>query len=72
MSDFFATAMPIGKPEPRPFASVMMSGMTPKCSAANILPVRPMPDCTSSKISRMPCRSHSARKPCRNPSGGTR
>ena len=26
-----------------------------KCSAAHILPVRPMPDWTSSKTSRMPC-----------------
>ena len=36
-----------------------MSGRTPQCSAANILPVRPMPLCTSSKMSRIPCRSHS-------------
>ena len=50
-------------PEASPLASTMMSGTTPKCSAANILPVRPMPDCTSSNTSRMPCASHSARRP---------
>ena len=36
-----------------PFASVMMSGTTPVCSAPNIFPVRPKPVCTSSKISRL-------------------
>ena len=43
-----------GSPLAMPFAVVKMSGATPKCSAAHILPVRPMPHCTSSKISRMP------------------
>ena len=50
-------------PEASPLASTMTSGTTPKCSAANILPVRPMPDCTSSNTSRMPCRSQIARRP---------
>ena len=72
MIDFFAITAPIGRPEPSPLAEVRMSGATPQCSQANILPVRPMPDCTSSKISRMPCSSHSARRPARKPSGGVR
>ena len=37
-----------------PFASVMMSGCTPKCSMANIFPVRPNPLITSSAISSTP------------------
>ena len=44
-------------PEAMPLAMAMMSGLTPACSIANILPVRPMPDCTSSTTSRMPCSS---------------
>ena len=35
-----------------------MSGWTPQCSTAHILPVRPVPDWTSSATSRMPCLSH--------------
>ena len=46
-----------------------MSGVTPQCWLANMRPLRPMPDCTSSKINRMPCSSHSARSPARKPSG---
>ena len=46
-----------GNPLAMPLAVVKISGATPKCSAAHILPVRPMPHCTSSKISRMPWRS---------------
>ena len=65
MIRFFATTAPIGRPEPRPLARVMMSGATPQCWLANIFPVRPTPDCTSSKISRMPWRSHSSRRPGR-------
>ena len=40
---------------------VIRSGTTPKCSIANILPVRPKPVWISSAISTMPCSSHSAR-----------
>ena len=42
-------------------AVVMMSGATPECSMANILPVRPKPVWTSSTIRTMPCSSHSSR-----------
>jgi len=40
-----------------PLATVIRSGVTPKCSAANGEPSRPKPVMTSSKISRMPCLS---------------
>ena len=53
-----------------PFAIATMSGSTPECSIANIFPVRPMPDCTSSTTSRMPCFVVSSRSRCRNASGG--
>ena len=43
-----------------------MSGVTPKCSKAHILPVAPNPVCTSSKISRASCRSASSRSRARN------
>ncbi len=66
-----AIIAPSGMPEAIPLATSRMSGTTPVCSAANILPVRPMPLCTSSNTSRMPCRSHSARSRARKPSGGT-
>jgi len=45
---------PSGNPEAMPLAIVTTSGVTPVCSMANILPVRPMPDCTSSTMSSMP------------------
>ena len=38
-----------------PLAKSITSGVTPNVSAAKGRPVRPMPVCTSSKISRMPC-----------------
>ncbi len=44
-----------------PLASVMKSGVTPSCSQANIVPVRPKPVATSSQISRTPWRSQSSR-----------
>ena len=34
-------ARPMGSPEPRPLASVMMSGATPECCQANIFPGAP-------------------------------
>ena len=42
-------------------ASVMRSGETPKCSIANILPVRAKPVWISSAISTMPFASHNSR-----------
>ena len=50
-----AVVTPSGRPDAMPLATATTSGSTPKCSIANILPVRPMPDCTSSTISSMPC-----------------
>ena len=57
-----ATVAPSGMPLAIPLATVKMSGTTPKCSAAHILPVRPMPLCTSSKTSRMPLALRHARQ----------
>ena len=53
----FARAMMAlsGMPEAIPFAVQMMSGSIPAWSDAHHLPVRPMPDCTSSATSMMPC-----------------
>ena len=42
------------------FDRQIMSGTTPACSHANIVPVRPNPVKISSKISSKPCRSHNA------------
>src|SRR5438876_749163 len=50
----------------------MMSGTTFQCSAANHFPVRPKPVITSSRTRTIPYLSQSARRPWRNPSGGTR
>jgi hypothetical protein len=58
-------------PEFTPFAKVMRSGTTSQCSAANHLPVRPKPVMTSSRMRRIPYLSQSARRPWKNPSGGT-
>ena len=44
-----------------PLATVIRSGVTLKCVAANGEPRRPKPVMTSSKISRMPCLSQIAR-----------
>jgi hypothetical protein len=53
---FVVSTAPIGiTPLVRPLAQVIMSGITPKCSAAKGEPSRPKPVMTSSKISRMPC-----------------
>ena len=46
-----ATSAPIGRPEPRPLASVTASGSTPSRRNASQAPQRPMPVCTSSQIS---------------------
>ena len=55
----------IGKPPPNPFPTVRMSGRTPSCSIANILPVRPNPVIISSQISRAPSSSASSRNSCK-------
>jgi hypothetical protein len=49
-----ASTAPSGKPPPMPLATIMMSGVTPAHSCANSRPVRPMPHCTSSRISSVP------------------
>ena len=56
-----AVVTPSGRPDATPLATAITSGSTPKCSMANILPVRPIPDCTSSAISSMPCLRVSSR-----------
>ena len=71
MTSRLAIIAPSGMPEAIPFATSRMSGTTPVCSAANIFPVRPIPDWTSSKTSRMPWRSQIARSPGRKSAGGT-
>mmetsp|Transcript_57770 Transcript_57770/g.162966 ORF Transcript_57770/g.162966 Transcript_57770/m.162966 type:complete len:204 (-) Transcript_57770:667-1278(-) len=58
-----------GSPVATPFAKTRMSGCTPSCSTANILPVRPKPLWTSSAMSRSPCASQMARMPARRPGG---
>ena len=44
-----------------PFAIVRMSGTTPSCSTANVVPVRPKPVATSSQTRSAPCRSQISR-----------
>ncbi len=57
-----ATIAPIGiTPPPSAFAKHRISGTTFSCSTANILPVRPMPVCTSSTMSSTPFRSQISR-----------
>ena len=63
---------PSGRPEAMPLARHTMSGSTPVCSTASSLPVRPMPDWTSSATSRIPCLSVSSRRRGMKSSGGTR
>ena len=66
-----ATIAPKGKPLAIPLARQTMSPATPQCSEANILPVRPIPLCTSSKTSKTPCSSQRRRRPGKNSGGGT-
>ena len=56
----------MGRPFASPFASTSASGATPSCSQAKKLPVRPVPHCTSSKMSKAPCSSASTRAAARN------
>ena len=58
-------------PPPIPLPTVIRSGTTPQCSAAHARPVRPNPHWISSKISTVPWRSQSSRRPARKPAGGT-
>ena len=59
----WAKTAPMGRaPLVMPLAVVMMSGVTPRAWAAKGSPSRPKPVMTSSKISRMPCRSQMARR----------
>ena len=55
------TSAPIGRPPPRPLASVIASGTTPTCSYAHSEPVRPMPVWTSSNTSAAPAASQADR-----------
>ncbi len=71
ITSFFAIIAPSGMPDAIPLAASTTSGTTPVCSAANILPVRPMPLWTSSNTRRMPWRSAIARSRRRNSGGGT-
>ena len=66
-----ATNPPSGRPEASPLAVISTSGSTPMCSIAHILPVRPIPDWTSSATSRIPCRSQSSRSRTTHSAGGT-
>ncbi len=43
---------------------VMMSGCRPQCSKAKNLPVLPMPVCTSSMTSSVPCSRQAASASC--------
>ena len=66
-----ATTAPIGKPPPRPLASVTTSAVTPLSSWAIHVPVRPMPHCTSSSHSSAPCSLVISRARARKPSGAS-
>ena len=61
-----------GSPAAIDFATVMMSGSTPKCSIAKSLPVRAKPVCTSSAIRQMPYSSQIDRSPSMNACGAGR
>ena len=54
-----------GRPPPSPLATVMTSGTTPACWCAHQVPVRPIPVCTSSTMSRTRRSSQSARTAAR-------
>ena len=69
MSSARAPSAENGKPDAMPLAMHNTSGSMPACVTANISPVRPNPDCTSSATNRMPCCAHRAASPCRNRAG---
>ena len=56
------TTPEIGNPPPILFPTHVKSGKISKCSIANILPVRPMPDWISSAIRTILYLSHKSRK----------
>ena len=70
-----ATMPASGRPLARPLPMHMMSGSAitdPSARwQAHIVPVRPIPDCTSSTTNMMPWRSQSARRSASQSSGGT-
>ena len=70
MIDSRATHSPRGGRR-RFFGDRHMSGLKSKCSEANILPVRPIPDCTSSAMTRMPWSRATCWTRSRNFRGGT-
>ena len=55
---------------PRPFPSVMMSGLIPKSLLANISPQRPIPVCTSSAMMTMPRFRQNSSSSLKYPGGG--
>ena len=61
----------IGAPLPSALAIAMMSGVTPKCSMANSLPVRAKPVWTSSMTSSVPCAARISLTRWKYPFGGT-
>jgi hypothetical protein len=63
---FVVSIAPIGKPPPKPFALVRMSGTMPFCMYEKSAPVRPIPLWISSRIRSAPCRVHRRRAACRN------
>ena len=60
----------IGSPPPKPLAVVTMSGTTPSCSIANMLPVRAKPVWTSSAMKTMPFLVAYSQSPGKKPFGG--
>ena len=60
-----ATTAESGNPDAMAFGDGHYVGNDPGMLAANHFPVLPIPDCTSSKMSRMPYSSQIARRPCR-------
>ena len=60
-----------GMPLASAFAVQMRSGTTSSWVIASIVPVRPMPACTSSATRRMPWRAVISRMPARKPGDGT-
>ena len=65
-----ASATPSGSPDAMPLAMAIDVGLDAACARSRTsCPVRPMPDCTSSTTSRMPCSVVSSRSRCRNSVG---
>src|SRR5699024_11752643 len=54
INSFEAIVTPSGIPAAIPLTTAIISGVTSKVCAANQLPVRPDPGCTSSKINNIP------------------